>query len=226
MNTIHHSQWRTDGVIREAVLAELDDAEVQLAPSQAITYRVISADTCSGRSSERDVGDAVPYFQNIAVKLSKSLKPMAPPPSWLIRSQMDARFVAALGACRSDVWALLTAGPTWTAPSFDVASGPERFPWLETVYIRVAEGKPAKGLLLLISNVNELLAERDYRACNDLIGAVDLDRLDGLLLSGIIGILGPHSAHLPSYAHLFTSVEKLLTALVPDSVDAILSHFR
>jgi len=96
------------------------------------------------------------------------------------------------------------------------------FDWLSDLYVMIKNGSTDKAIDLLIDEVDDLLSDGEFERCDDLMGLIDLDRLDVDLLVGVLSVTLGAAELLPSRPGLIEQVEERLEGLVPERVDALM----
>ncbi|MFO7561391.1 MAG: hypothetical protein R6X02_02005 [Enhygromyxa sp.] len=99
-------------------------------------------------------------------------------------------------------------------------------PWLASLYELVEQGSIDEAIDLLFDHVNDLLFDDRADECDELLQAIDLDRLDTNLLVSLLSVTLPARAVLPSRPALVERVDRRLTELAPARVDRLLSGLR
>jgi len=96
------------------------------------------------------------------------------------------------------------------------------FSWLAHLYILVDEGHIDQSIDVLYDRVDDLLLAGDFGTVDNLLGIIDLDRLDSYLLIGMLSITLAAASKLPSRPEFVEKVRGRLTLLAPDRVGRLL----
>lgn len=107
------------------------------------------------------------------------------------------------------------------------ATGEEVAPmWLEDTYAYCMQSRDAEALDVMFRHINTLLCEDQFSKCNDLLRAIDLQRLDTHLMIGLLSITLAASSILPFRSQLVSNIESRLRKLAPDRVERLLNGLR
>lgn len=103
---------------------------------------------------------------------------------------------------------------------------PELRWWLERVYTLCSEGELTPALYLVLDELDELLHERNVARCDQILAAVDVERMPvEVLLAFLMGTFRARTA-LRSRAELLDRIETRLRAETPDRVESLLTPLR
>lgn len=109
------------------------------------------------------------------------------------------------------------------AKLLEVTQGsPNKFGWLSEVYKLTAEGRVNAAIDVLFENVDELNSDD----CDQLLHAVDLNRLDTHLLVGLLSITLSRAADLTHRSKVVEMVERRLEEIAPDRVARLMVGLR
>ena len=95
--------------------------------------------------------------------------------------------------------------------------------WLEEVYSLVASGDPDTAIDLVFENIDEMLLEGHFDACNELLLAVDVKRLDTNLLVALLSVTRDAKAALSHRDEFVRRVKHRLESLAPKRRESLLA---
>ena len=95
-------------------------------------------------------------------------------------------------------------------------------PWVEVMYAFVAEGKKRKAIMVLFREIDALLSAGEFGRCDEILAAIDLERLNTALLVGVLSITFPARMHLNERAILAGRIRNILEQTEPDRVEALM----
>ena len=98
--------------------------------------------------------------------------------------------------------------------------------WLEEVYNLCAEEKLNPALYVVLDELDELLRERNIARCDEILAAVDVDRMPAeVALAFLMGTFRARAA-LSGRPSFLDRVETKLRASTPDRVESLLANLR
>ncbi len=98
--------------------------------------------------------------------------------------------------------------------------------WVTQMYVLVACNELEDAIDLLYDNVGELLLAGKMSECDAILRTIDIHRLEGNLMVGILSITLAAREHLPHRKTLVAEIEEHFRLTDPKNVEALMSGLR
>lgn len=115
-----------------------------------------------------------------------------------------------------------------SADKSDDAATPEEGDkaWVEQMYALIASNELEDAIDLLYDNVDEMLLADKMSECDAILRTIDISRLEGKLMVGVLSITLAAREHLPYRAVLVAEIEEHFRLTDPENVEALVSGLR
>lgn len=98
--------------------------------------------------------------------------------------------------------------------------------WLPDLYVAVVAGRNDEAVDMVYQRFDELLSAEQFEACDDLLRAVDLGRLNVVTMMAVVSITRVADAKLERRARVVDRVRDRIVALEPLRANALLAVVR
>lgn len=98
--------------------------------------------------------------------------------------------------------------------------------WVEQMYTLIASNELEDAIDLLYDNVDEMLLAGKMSECDAILRTIDIHRLEGHLMVGVLSITLAAREHLPHRTVLVAEIEEHFRLTDPDNVEALMSGLR
>lgn len=106
------------------------------------------------------------------------------------------------------------------------ALSPKNAPmWLNDVYSFVHQNQERKAVDILYEKVDDLLVEKKFLQCDDLLQTIDLKRLNSNLIVSILAMTKNAAEDLPYRKKLLRRSRTILDSITPGRAERLLSPF-
>ncbi len=95
--------------------------------------------------------------------------------------------------------------------------------WIEDVYSLVKREEIDPAIDLLFEKIDDLLVDGHFTACDDILRAIDVSRLDTNLLVAVLSITVAAREHLPYRVRWLERATQRLMELSPDRIEGLLA---
>lgn len=112
------------------------------------------------------------------------------------------------------------------ARGWNASPDPRGLAWLDNVYVFVAQGNVDDAVDIIFDRLDDALCEGDFRACDSVLRATDLSRLDTHAIVGFLSITLAAREQLHERSRFVTRAERRLRVLAPDRIDGLMSGLR
>lgn len=96
-------------------------------------------------------------------------------------------------------------------------------PWVDEVYARVASGDTDLAIDVLCTQIDDMLLADEFDACNTLLGAIDLARLDASTIVMLLSLTKRPADRLPVRRLLVAKASARLDEIAPGRTAQLLS---
>ena len=171
-----------------------------------------------------DVASAL--YRSFEAKINASQPEIETGVSWIVKKNAEAVFkVLIYTSARAATENIQTSTDKFTANQYcrrvgsTTAKQPieDSYPWVRMVYERVRLGQTSKALRLIYASVENHFMRQELVALAEILGEIDVHRLNPQTMTAILRISGRAKQALPSWQDLLQRVKAELARLnVPD----------